>query len=343
MKIDAVIIWVDGSDARWLKKFKKYRPIKDSDKTSAPKFRDWDTLKYIFRGIESFMPWVNTIHFVTFGHLPHWMNVSSPKLHIVTHDEIFADKSLLPVFSSSSIELNIKNIKGLTEQFVYFNDDTLVLQPTKKERLFVDGKPRDFLIQTMPRRGWIYYTFFSNVAWRYNINNNVKLINSYFNKKDSIKKCRSCYYNKVYGFLGNLKNIVSNLFANYHYFEHYHQVQPSLKSVWEEASNVYREEIESTISHKFRDKSDITAYLFRYWHLVSGNFVPHFEKDFIIQNLKSIENIQEISQMLLEDKYRFVCLNDESFEMDDDEFLEGKRILSMTLDKVLQSKSSYER
>ena len=342
-KTDIIITWVDGNDPVWLKELERHSPKIAGDESSSAKFRDWDTLRYIFRGIEEFMPWIRKIHFITYGHLPKWMNIDNQKLHIVTHKEIFEDNSILPTFNSNSIEFNFLNIEDLAEQFIYFNDDMLVLQPTHKERMFMNGKPRDFLIQTIPRRGWIYYTFFSNVAWRYNINNNVTLVNRYFDKTKSIKACKECYYNKNYGLINNLKNRISNIFKKYHYFEHYHQAQPFLKSVWREAIEINREEVNLTISQRFRDRRGITAYLFRYWHLVSGDFVPIFEKDFAIWDLESIDNIKKISTMLLENKYRFVCLNDESSHMSDEAFLEGKKILNKTLNKILPNKSSYEK
>jgi hypothetical protein len=342
LPIDAVITWVDGNDPIWLNELEGYRPKLVGDESSSAKFRDWDTLRYIFRGIEEFMPWVRKIHFVTYGHLPKWMNIKNPKLHIVSHKDIFDDLSVLPTYNSNSIEFNFLNIDDLAEQFIYFNDDMLVLQSTPRDRMFIGGKPRDFLIQTIPRRGWVYYNFFSNVAWRYNLNNNVALINEHFDKKESIKRHKECYYNDIYGVVGNLKNRISNLFGKYHYFEHYHQAQPFLKSVWQEAMDKNRAKIDMTISHRFRDRSGITAYLFRYWHLVSGNFVPHNEKDYTIRDLQSIENIKEICTLLLEDRYRFVCLNDESHNMSDEEFMIGKEILNGALQKILPSKSSYE-
>lgn len=341
--IDVIITWVDGNDPMWQQELVSHKPSKSGDEATPQKFRDWDTLRYIFRGIEQFMPWVRKIHFVTYGHLPKWMNDKHPKLHIVTHDRIFHDPSHLPTFNSNAIEFNFLGIEDLSEQFVYFNDDMLVLQPTIKERLFLNGKPRDFLIQTIPRKGWLYYTFFSNVAWRYNLNNNVALINRHFNKNESIKAYRDLYYNSRYGIVGNVKNYISNLFQKFYYFEHYHQAQPFLRSIWEEASSACKTEIENTSMQKFREKSGITAYLFRYWHLVSGNFEPIFENDFIIKDLCTIDNINEISQVLKEKRYRFVCLNDMSFSMNDQEFLEGRRIIINTLSKILPLKSKYEK
>jgi len=341
--VDIIITWVDGNDPRWKQELLTYRPENSADESSKQKFRDWNTLKYVFRGIERFMPWIRKIHFVTYGHLPEWLDTTNPKLHIVEHKDIFRDISLLPTFNSNAIEFNFLNIDDLAEQFIYFNDDTLVLKETPLQRMFVNGKPQDFLIQTIPRRGWLYYTFFSNVAWRYNINNNVKLINKHFNKKKSITKCKECYYSKQYGLTNIMKNKISNFFRKYHYFEHYHQPQPFLKSVWEEAIAANKSDVEKTISHRFRDKSGITIYLCRYWHLVSGNFIPWFENDFTIRNLQTVKNIKEISSMLLENKYRFVCLNDESSTMDNEDFFKGKQILENTLNQLLPSKSTYEK
>ena len=51
----------------------------DGDK-SVNRFRDCDNLQYIFRGIEEYMPWVNKIFFVTWGHLPKWLNTNNKKI-----------------------------------------------------------------------------------------------------------------------------------------------------------------------------------------------------------------------------------------------------------------------
>ena len=87
-KIDFVIPWVDGGDPEWLKQKNEYSGKKTSEEDARDiRFRDWDTLKYWFRGVEKFAPWVNKIHFITWGHLPEWMNTENPKLHIVNHKD----------------------------------------------------------------------------------------------------------------------------------------------------------------------------------------------------------------------------------------------------------------
>ena len=84
-KIDFVIAWVDGNDKEWLAEKAKYSPSSMADSATPVRFRDWDNLQYWFRGVEKYAPWVNKIHFITWGHLPKWLDTNNPKLHIVNH------------------------------------------------------------------------------------------------------------------------------------------------------------------------------------------------------------------------------------------------------------------
>src|SRR5690554_7436521 len=78
MEIDFVVTWVDMNDPKWKADFSKYSK-KGIDNTtnefSEARFRDHGFLKYWFRGIEKFAPWVRKIHFVTSGQKPEWLNV----------------------------------------------------------------------------------------------------------------------------------------------------------------------------------------------------------------------------------------------------------------------------
>lgn len=126
--IDIVIPWVDGNDMEWKQLRNEYlkQAGKIIDQASLNvRYRDWDNLQYIFRGIEKFMPWVNRIHFITCGHLPDWINLDHPKLNIVKHED-FIPNEYLPTFNSNAIEINICRIPDLAEHYINFNDDTLL-------------------------------------------------------------------------------------------------------------------------------------------------------------------------------------------------------------------------
>ena len=111
-KIDFVISWVDGNDKEWQKEREKYI-VENNNDNSDVRYRNWDNLKYWFRGVEKFAPFVNKIYFITYGHLPEWLNVNNPKLVIVNHKDYIPEK-YLPTFNSHTIELNLHRIKGLS-------------------------------------------------------------------------------------------------------------------------------------------------------------------------------------------------------------------------------------
>ena len=95
---------------------------RNTDLTSN-RFADNSELKYSLRSIDAFAPWVRKIFIVTNGQIPSWLNLDHPRIELVAHEEIFANKSHLPTFSSPAIESNIHRIPGLSKKFIYMNDD----------------------------------------------------------------------------------------------------------------------------------------------------------------------------------------------------------------------------
>ena len=111
--IDIVIPYVDGSDPIWRKKRAEFEPGNNSTIDNRERrYRSWDNLQYIFRGIEKYAPWVNHIYLVTDGQKPGWLNEECRKITVVDHAEII-DKDKLPVFNSQAIEANIYKIPNL--------------------------------------------------------------------------------------------------------------------------------------------------------------------------------------------------------------------------------------
>ena len=125
--IDVVYTWVDGDDPAWQEQKAAYSPKGPGE--VAPRvlrderFRSRDELKYSLRSLELFAPWVRRIHIVTADQCPSWLDVDHPKINLVSHRDVYADSSWLPVFNSSSIETQLHHIPDLTTKFLYFNDD----------------------------------------------------------------------------------------------------------------------------------------------------------------------------------------------------------------------------
>ena len=90
---------------------------------SSSRFADNDELKYSLRSVDKYAPWIRKIFIVTNGQIPSWINLDHPRIKIVTHEELFVNKSHLPTYSSPAIETHIHRIKGLSKKFIYMNDD----------------------------------------------------------------------------------------------------------------------------------------------------------------------------------------------------------------------------
>jgi hypothetical protein len=99
------------------------------DGLSKNRFIDKNELKYSMRSLERYAPWIRNVYIVTNGQVPAWLNQSHPRVRIVTHDEIFPNKSHLPTFNSAAIESHLHKIENLSEHFLYYNDDTLLTAP----------------------------------------------------------------------------------------------------------------------------------------------------------------------------------------------------------------------
>jgi hypothetical protein len=273
-KIDVVILWVDGSDPAWLAEYNKYAPVKKDIDNTINRYRDWDNLKYIFRGIEKFCPWVNVVHLVTWGHLPSWLNIEYKKLKVHTHHSIFHSATHLPVFNASAIELNLNGIPGLSEHFIYFNDDCFILKPLAVERFFKNNKPVDFLVEAIPRRGWLYNKLRKNNTWASMINNSVDAINTKFSKKQLLRKNKNFFYNDSYTLFDKVFNYLFSFSEKYVAFQHYHLPMPYCKKTFEYAWENFYDLVNKTSASRFREHDNVSQALLRYIHLASGEFYP---------------------------------------------------------------------
>ena len=89
-KIDFIVTWVDGGDPEWLRNKARFlgdEHDRERIDTSAERYREWGHLRYWFRAVEKYAPWVNRIHYITCGHIPEWLNTEAPKLNLVRYED----------------------------------------------------------------------------------------------------------------------------------------------------------------------------------------------------------------------------------------------------------------
>lgn len=134
--MDAIVTYVDGLDPLWQQDYARTVGKKILDK----RFRDWGTLKYHFRGLDRFMPFIDRIHLVVAreSQVPEWVNRET--VNVVLHEDIMPAEHL-PTFNSSMIEMFLHRIPGLTERFLYFNDDMYTVRPCDVDDFYPDGLP----------------------------------------------------------------------------------------------------------------------------------------------------------------------------------------------------------
>ena len=252
-RIDFVLMWVDGSDKEWIALKRKYEssavdiPRYDFDANADCRYRDYGLLKYWFRSVERFAPWVNRVYFVTSGQKP--------------------------TFQANTIELNLHRIADLSEQFVLFNDDLFLLRPVKPEFFFKNGWPVICCDLGIPR--WIGSSNISRII----LNNNWIL-------KSSLNVERLVWKNvwkftdlRALGFARAMKNLLSFavnrtlLVGTFGHLTHSH-LKSTLEEIWYRQPKI----MERTSQSRFRTDDCVNQWLISAWDMVSGRFYPANEK-----------------------------------------------------------------
>ncbi len=325
--IDFVVPWVDDKDPVWFKKKAEYTGAKAAPGNEDARYRDWDTLKYWFRGVEKFAPFVRYVYFITDDQKPEWLNVDHPKLKWVKHTD-FIPQEYLPTFSANPIEWNLHRIDGLSDNFVYLNDDVFLIDKVAPEDFFVDDLPCDSLtMDPIIPKGFFPYLMF----------NNFQLINRHFSPVDSFKKHRKKWI-KAQSLSGLLKNFWYGRKPFLYGICDYHIQNSYNKSTFDELWEKEYDVINNTCKNRSRSKDDVTIWSVRYFRLLNGQFHPKkpIGKSF---STNSLSYSDEAIKYIKNQKGKVICLNDSEDEVD---FERHQQMVIEAFEKILPEKSSFE-
>lgn len=330
--IDIFLPWVDGTDEKWLKERQQYKfeSTIQEQANGIERYRSWDNLQYVFRGIENYMPWVNKIFFVTCGQVPPFLNTQHPKLRLINHKDYIPEK-YLPTFNSNTIEMNLFRIEELSENFILFNDDCFPIRYIEEDYFFKNNKVCDEAIERIIGHIWINGAHLMvNHAW---------ILNKYFDKKKVKKENFWQWYSPRYG----AKNILRNLFMNYfHDFEglrNPHEAFAMKKSTFKKIWDLEPEILDVASQNKFRDFTDISQYLARYWQIFEGDFYPRLHRGYHCEVLDN--NYKEIASYIREKKYPIIGI-DEKIGVKLHAFEEAKAEINAAFAEIFPEKSSFE-
>jgi len=330
MDIDFVITWVDMNDPKWKKDFAAYSGKIDNKKNEVTeaRFRDHGLLKYWFRGVEKFAPWVRYIHFVTCGQQPDWLDVSHPKLRMVNHTD-YIPEQFLPCFNSSLLEVYLHRIPELAEHFVYFNDDFFIIDDLSPNRFFTDGVPNDIAAFRMN---------FGLSLWSKCLKNNIEIINRRFDKKEVMKRDHDKWFYPPYGKRARLTRLLKS-YDKFITLRTPHNAQPYIKKTFEEVWEYAGKELTEMSFHRFRSPLDYTQELFRAWQICRSNFVPYNTYQdtkmfpLVFRSAEAIKAIREQS-------YKLVCVNDSEHIVNYDKTMQA---VSDAFNTILPEKSAFEK
>ena len=146
--IDFVIPYVNNNDLVWRKIYVDYCSKNNAQKKIVEMLGSrFGGITFIYDQlylVNKNMPWINKIYLLLSNKEQIIPSLLPPNCEIVLHKD-FIPPQFLPTFNSTTIEMFLWNIKGLSEKFIYANDDMLPIQPLK---------PTDFYYGNKIRIGW---------------------------------------------------------------------------------------------------------------------------------------------------------------------------------------------
>jgi hypothetical protein len=288
--IDAVYTWVDGSDPSHRERLGAFLAMRadiGDGSAVAGRFRDNQELRYSLRSLERFAPWIRTVHLVTDGQVPGWLRTTHPRLNLVTHSDIFLNGEHLPTFNSHAIEANLHRIEGLSESYLYFNDDVFLGSEVSPEDFLLENGAQQILLEE-----WLLPTSLHDGS-----------------VTDRALAFTQRLLDSRYGELARRTGIA-------------HAPQLYRKSVVNRLVELWPEEFESTSSSRFRSPTDIALRVLYYYHLIESRTERYFPTHLIRDRWPStyafvrVDSDVRLTKQrlgeLLSLRPKFFCLNDDA-------------------------------
>lgn len=307
--IDLVYLWVNGNDPKWIAKRNAcIGELSKGEENCKGRYVDNDELKFSLRSVEKYAPWIRKIFIVTDNQIPEWLETSHPKIQIVDHTEILPAECL-PCFNSVVIEHHLHRIPGLSEHFLYANDDMYINKPVTPETFFA----KDLLpIIRLNRR------LFKKWAILYK----TKVLGKQLRNYPQTIQNAALLVKQKYGIYFNSKT--------------HHNIDAYLKSNYEHTRQIFDNEISATLSNHMRSSNDIQRNIYSYIALVEkcGHLcyvTQHTSFRLHIDNRKLYKKFERYKPMLF-------CMNDSQYANDED-----RKYAIAFLYKLFPEKSLFEK
>lgn len=244
--IDAVYTWVDGDDPAWRARRAPFAQTSagaehHAEATHEARFRSRDELRYSLRSLDDFAPWIRRIFLVTDQQVPSWLRTDHERITVIDHRDIFPDDGRLPVFNSNAIIGRLHRIEGLSEHFLFFNDDVMLARPVHPQQFFLGS--------------------------------GIALVSPSNNRRPFIVPAVT--HEPHINLTANIRALMFRATARTASRAIKHTPHPLLRSVLAEQEEIFAEEYEATSRSRFRHHNDIVAdQLHHYYAQATGRAVP---------------------------------------------------------------------
>lgn len=310
--LDVVYTWVDGDDPALAAKREAHRtgqaPDAQSREAGASRYTSHDELKYSLRSLEMYAPFLRNIYIVTDGQSPSWLDTAAPGIRVVDHKEIFSDPNALPVFNSHAIGTQLHHIDGLSEQYLYFNDDVFLGRPVTPGHFFHGNGIAK--VPFSPAQLGLGAPHPDEPA-----------------PNSAGKNVRRLLQ-------GDHGRMTVNKFA--------HAPHPQLRSVMREIEERYTEDVDRTSRSRFRAPTDIAmgASFHHHQAFLTGRAVPATYKARYVDVARGDAD-ERLAELLTNRRFDFFCLNDVNTPSEQQEEIHQK--IHAFLESYFPFPSRFER
>jgi hypothetical protein len=285
--VDFVIPWVDGDEASYASKKRKYVSVSDNYRAadieqsiSDLRFTQSNELRFCLRSIKQHAPWYRKIWLVTDNQIPSFLNLNTllkDRIEIVDHKTIFSgNEKYLPTFNTRSIVSLIDKIPDLSQKFIYGNDDFMFGANVAPDFFFKQGMPiiyGDLVTNVTTMQPTLFQQGMMNAA-------------------------------KMIGF-------PSHSFINIS-----HGFQPMDRNIIELLRDKFPAQFTNNLAHKFRHRSQFLLeslhnhYCHRYQNVEISGTEPMVHFSFQLCREGGAEKVKFLFDLFHQDKRKMFCINE---------------------------------
>ncbi|MFF9090046.1 stealth conserved region 3 domain-containing protein [Streptomyces sp. NPDC014991] len=278
--VDVVYTWVDGDDPAMAVKRRAHQVLSDNviaaRETGASRYTSHDELRYALRSLEMYAGFVRHVYLVTDSQVPAWLDPEAAGLTVVDHRDILPADAL-PVFNSHAIESRLHRIPGLSEHYLYFNDDVFINRPVGAGHFFHGNGIARIPLSPLKLGAGAPHPLepAPNSAGK------------------------------------NAREVIRRFHGRYVTHKSLHTPHPQLLSVMREMEGLGIEELERTSYSRFRSTADVApaSTLHHHWAIATGRAVPADYRFRYVQ-LGTPDMRRRLARLAAGEDVDFFCLND---------------------------------